>query len=139
MVGHHGRVEAYGHDAELGLPTMDRAAVRRRDEALHVADRGIGVGTGGAEGGGARMFIFTDERDPDRALERARRALAEAGAPESTLVEVVQRRLSPGRPRRVATPSDLEYRTLAVPDGRVLRAAHEGPAPKGSDPLRRRH
>jgi hypothetical protein len=89
-------VDALGHYVELRLPPMDQAAVRRLDAALHAVDRRIGVGAGGAEDGGVRLLIFTDEADPDRAVDRARRALAEAA-----LVEVVRRRLSPGRPRRV--------------------------------------
>jgi Cysteine-rich CPCC len=120
-------VDAYGHAVELRLPPMDVAAVRRLDAALHAADRTIGVGTGGAEDGGIRLFVITDEGDPDDAVERARRALAEAGAPEAALVEIVRWRLSPGRPRRVADPGELAFRTLDLPDGRVLRAAHEGP------------
>ncbi len=100
--------------------------MRRLDTALHVADRGIGVATGGADDGGVRLIILTDDADPKSATERARRALAQAGAPEATVVEVVRRRLSPGRPRRVEAPSDLSYRTLDLPNGRTLRAAREG-------------
>ena len=47
-------MEAYGHNVELRLPPMAQAAVRSLDAALHAADRGIGVGTGGAEDGGGR-------------------------------------------------------------------------------------
>jgi hypothetical protein len=105
---------------------MAQASLRSLDAELRAADRGIGVATGAAEDGGARLFILTDEAEPDGALQRARRALGEAGAPDATVVEVVRRRLSPGRARRVEAPADLEYRALELPDGRTLRASHEG-------------
>jgi cysteine-rich CPCC protein len=125
--GHHGLVEAYGHMVELRLPRMDQSLVRRLDAALHAADRRIGVSTGRTEDGEVRLIIYTDEADPDRAVERARQALAEAGAAGAALIEVGRLRLSPGRPRRVEARDDLPYWTLDLPDGRVLRAAHEGP------------
>jgi Cysteine-rich CPCC len=120
-------VEDRGHAVELRLPPMPAAAVRRLDAALHRVDRTIGVATGGAHGGGVRLIILTDDADAELALERARRALDEAGAPDAAVVEIVPRRLDPGRARRVEAPGDVPYRTMALPGGRSLRAAHEGP------------
>jgi hypothetical protein len=107
----------------------------RFHEALHAADRRLGVSFR-AKDGGTEFWLLTRKRDEHAAREyaqamltaatsRARISEDELARMAITQIESRRRNLT-GRPRRVEAPPG-RYRTLDLGDRGRLRAMHEGP------------
>ena len=103
--------------------------------ALHQADRRLGVSVGHVDGG-TRLMLFTGECDDHAARVGAMALLGEAAervgladviAGHAEIQRVDRRKLSPGRPQPGCAPAGLPYRRIALRDGAVLCASHEGP------------
>jgi hypothetical protein len=121
-------------DVQVWTP-LDGDARDRFHEALHAADRKLGVSFR-ASGGGTEFWLYRRERDEHGAREYARAMLAEAAGRATisegelarmTITQIVSRRRNlTGRPRRVEAPPG-RYRILELGDRGRLYAMHEGP------------
>jgi Cysteine-rich CPCC len=125
----------FGHSVEFILPSVSVESQDRIASTLHQLDRRLGV-IRGRQDGGARLILLLPEPDGSNARRRAtelvRQACEREGvdpqvADRAQAVDVTRRRLSPGRAGPVSIPPEGEGRRAALPDGRVLRAVHDGP------------
>lgn len=136
-VGHDGDVNpperrtATWCDVYMSVPNLDGPITDRFQNALHAADRGLGVIVGTDH-----FILLTRERTedgarkyaPDVVAKAARRAEISRDQLEGmTITKIVARERSlTGRPQRVTAPPD-DYQTLSLGAHGRLHAMHEGP------------
>ena len=116
------------------LPDLSMASRDPLADAMHAADRTVGIGRAWTDEG-PRLIVMTRHRQAEAARQHAidliKRSASAAGVDEQSVVtlrvlDVQARRVPPGRPRpHGALPP--EAKTIRLADGRVLRAAYEGP------------
>jgi hypothetical protein len=123
------------YDVWLTVPGLPAEACERLEAALHRADRRLGVGLGGVDGRTLLILMavgVSESEARSRAAVLVSGAAEEAGLPSAIAAgieirRVAERKRGPGRPRRVAPAELSRSRTVTLPDGGILRAAHEGP------------
>jgi len=125
----------YFYSVDVRVPLLPPDARGSLVSALHHADRRLGVGVN-VERDPTRLMLLADAVAEDAARSKARSLIVEAAAaiglpPDCVsgmeIEQVTRRRSRPGRPRFLTFPASLEYRTVTLPRGDRLRAAHEGP------------
>lgn len=122
------------YDVYLTLPLLRPGATDRLVSCLHRAERRLGVSSG-REGERTRLILLMGTSGEEVARSKAETLIAEAVASAGLeqrvasameIQQVVRRKALPGGPRSVEAPANGSYQRVALPDGRVLNAAHEG-------------
>lgn len=120
-------------NVEILLPGLRRDQLDRLADAMHAADRDVGIVRSSPLDGPATLRVLTPDADAERArrravdlVEAAAAAIGERGIEGLRVGRVDTRRPAAGRARRAAAAPPTAKRAT-LPDGRVVRAAHEGP------------